>query len=68
MEFSRQEQWSGHPFPSPEDLPDSGIKPGSPVLQADSSPPGPPGKPLVIEGHVAGARYTFTEVSHWLAP
>ena len=53
MELSRQEQWSGHPFPSPEDLPDSGIKPGSPVLQADSSPPGPPGKPLVIEVHVS---------------
>ena len=36
MGFSRQEYWSGLPFPSPGDLPDSGIKPGSPVLQADS--------------------------------
>ena len=36
MEFSRQEYWSGHPFPSPGDLPDLGIEPGSPELQADS--------------------------------
>ena len=37
MEFSRKEYWSGWPFPSPGDLPDSGIEPGSPALQADSS-------------------------------
>ena len=36
MEFSRQEYWSGLPFPPPGDLPDPGIKPGSPALQADS--------------------------------
>ena len=36
MEFSRQEYWSGLPFPSPGHLPDPGIKPGSPALQADS--------------------------------
>jgi len=36
MRFSRQEYWSGLPFPSPEDLPDPGIKPGSPALQKDS--------------------------------
>ena len=36
MEFSRQEYWSGLPFPTPGDLPDPGIKPGSPALQADS--------------------------------
>ena len=35
MGFSRQESWSGLPFPSPEDLPDSGIEPVSPALQAD---------------------------------
>ena len=34
--FSRQEYWSGLPLPSPGDLTDPGIKPGSPVLQADS--------------------------------
>ena len=38
MEFSKQEYWSGLPFPSPEDLPDPGIKPGSPTLQADCLP------------------------------
>ena len=35
MGFSRQEYWSGLPFPSPGDLPDPGIEPGSPTLQAD---------------------------------
>ena len=45
MGFSRQEYWSGLPFLSPGDLPDPGIKPGSPVLQADSLPSEPPGKP-----------------------
>ena len=38
MEFSRQEYWSGLPFPSPRNLPDLGIKPGSPALQADALP------------------------------
>ena len=36
--FSRQEYWSGVPFPPPGDHPNSGIKPGSPALQADSLP------------------------------
>ena len=36
MRFSRQEYWSGLPFPSPGDLPNPGIEPGSPALQADS--------------------------------
>ena len=36
--FSKQEYWSGLPFPSPEDLPNPRIKPGSPALQADSLP------------------------------
>ena len=38
MEFSRQEYWSGLPFPSPGDLPNPGIEPGSPPLQAHSLP------------------------------
>ena len=38
MRFSRQKYWNGLSFPSPEDLPDLGIEPGFPVLQADSSP------------------------------
>ena len=41
MAFSRQEYWSGLPFPSPGDLPDPGNEPGSPALQADSSPSEP---------------------------
>ena len=45
MGFSRQEHWSGLPFPSPGDLLDPGIEPGSPALQADSLPSEPPGKP-----------------------
>ena len=45
MEFSRQEYWSELPFPSPGDLPDPGIEPGSPTLQADALPSEPPGKP-----------------------
>ena len=36
MEFSRQEYWSGLPIPSPGDLPDRGIEPRSPALQADT--------------------------------
>ena len=36
MDFFRQEYWSGLPFPSPGDLLDPGIKPGSPTLQVDS--------------------------------
>ena len=36
MGFSRQEYWSGLPFPTPGDLPNPGIEPGSPVLQADA--------------------------------
>ena len=46
MGFFRQERWSGLPFPSPGDLPNPGIEPGSPALQADALPPEPPGKPL----------------------
>ena len=45
VEFSRPERWRGQPFPSPGDLPNPGIKPRSPALQADSLPAEPPGKP-----------------------
>ena len=48
MEFSRQEYWGGLLFPSPGDLPNPEIKPGSPALQADSLPFEPPGKPINI--------------------
>ena len=48
LEFSRQEYWGRQPFPSPGDLPNPRIEPGSPALQADSLPPEPPGKPVVL--------------------
>ena len=44
MGFSRQEYWSGLPFPSPGDLPQSGIEPGSPTLEADALTSEPLGK------------------------
>ena len=47
MGFSRQEYWSGLPFPSPGDLPDPGIEPGSSTSQADALPSEPPGKPYM---------------------
>ena len=43
MGFSRQEYWSGLPFPSPGNLPDPGIEPWSPALQADALTSEPPG-------------------------
>ena len=45
MGFSREEYWSGLPFPSPGDLPDPRIEPGSPAVQADALTSEPPGKP-----------------------
>ena len=47
LEFSRQEYWSGLPFPSPGDLLDPGIEPQSPTLQADSLLSEPPGNPFI---------------------
>ena len=47
--FSRQEYWSGLPYPPPGDLPNPGIEPGCPALQADSLPSEPPGRPCVSE-------------------
>ena len=57
MEFSRQEYWSGQPFPSPGDLPHPGIKPRSPAVQADSLPSEPPGNRRVY------VKLSLTEVS-----
>ena len=51
MEFSRQEYWSGLPFPSPGYLPDQGLEPWSPALQADALPSEPPGN-LVWQDNV----------------
>ena len=50
MGFPRQEYWNGLPFPSPGDLPDPGIEPRSPALQADSLPSEPRGKPIIYLG------------------
>ena len=44
MGFSRQEYWSGLPFPSPEDLPDRGMEPSSPAFEADALTSEPPEK------------------------
>ena len=49
MEFSRQEYWSGLPYPTPGHLPDPGIEPRSPELQADFLLSEPPGKPPVCQ-------------------
>ena len=58
MGFSRQEYWSGLPFPSPGDLPYPGIEPGSPALQADALTSEPPGKtPVYNDGRL--------RVLHW---
>ena len=47
MGFSRHEYWSGLPFPSPGDLPNPGIEPRSPALQADALTAELPGKPVI---------------------
>jgi len=65
MEFSRQEYWSGLPFPSPGDLPDPGIEPGSPVLQADALPSEPPGKLCLRVLHKTKTKVIATMTS-WL--
>ena len=58
MEFSRQEYWSELPFPSPGNLPDLGIEPRSPELQADSLPDELPGKPQwKLPGKTRGLGY-----------
>ena len=48
MEFSRPEYWSGYTFPSPGDLPNPGMEPRFPALQADSLPAEPSGKPMKL--------------------
>ena len=53
MEFYRQEYWSGFPFPSPGDLPNSGIEPKSPALQVDALQSEPPGTLLSFQNLLA---------------
>ena len=57
---SRQEYWSGLPYPSPGDLPNPGIEPGSPTLQVDALPSKPPGKPYLSE------RSSYSCLAPWL--
>ena len=60
MGFFRQDYWSGLPFPSPGNLPDPGIQPGSPALQADSLLTEPPGKPLLLLSHFSHVQFFET--------
>ena len=53
MGFSRQEYWSGLSFPSPRDLPDPGVEPGSSSLEADALTSDPPGKPFKTGGNTS---------------
>ena len=62
MGFSRQEYWSGLPVLLQGNLPDPGIEPGSPALQADSLPSEPPGKSWF---HVAGGKMAKWDLSVW---
>ena len=67
MGFSKQGYWSGLPFPSPGDLPDPGIEPGSPALEADALTSEPPGKPklaakiLAVISTSQGALWVWTK-------
>ena len=58
--FSRQEYWSGLPFPSPGDLPDSGIEPMSPALAGRFFTTKPPGKP--IKGNLGKLKIKIEEI------
>ena len=69
MGFSRQEYWSGLPFPSPEDFPNPGIEPGSPALQADSLPFEPQGSPKNVQKFQKYTRtHTHTQTYIWGFP
>ena len=68
MGFSRQEYWSGLPFPSPGDFPNPGIEPGSPALQTDTLPSEPPGKPHPTERQcqrMLRLLHNCTHLTHW---
>ena len=57
MRFSRQGYWSGLPFPSPGDIPNPGIEPSTPALQADSLPSKLQGKPLAYMFYIPSPIY-----------
>ena len=66
MGFFRQEYWSGLPFPSPGDLPDPGIEPRSPVLQADALTSEPPGKPANLGPNLVADTYGCITLNKFL--
>ena len=73
MGFSRQEYWNGLACPSPGDLPDPGIEPGSPALQADCLTSEPPGKPhTCIYVSLKVPIFVYTFIKHewrlWRSP
>ena len=79
MGFSRQEYWSGLPCPSPGDLPDPGIKPQSPALEADALTSEPPGKLVLsvlafhviilsvsfVPGFFCSSKWAYCCMYHW---
>ena len=65
MGFSRQEYWNGLPFPFPGDLPDPGIEPGFPALQAEFLLSELLGKPICETGETASL---FTSLAPGLGP
>ena len=67
MGFSRQGYWNGLPFPSPGNLPDPGIEPGSLALQADTLPSEPQGKHYVVFKNAHLNQFTFKILGIWLA-
>ena len=64
MGFSRQEYWNGLPFPSPGDLPNSGIELGSPTFQVDTLTSEPPGKPKERDAKECSNYHTTTLISY----
>ena len=63
MDFSRQEHWSGWPFPSPGDLPNPEIEAGSPALWTDSLPSELPGKPWKVDSNLDARDVTADTVT-----
>ena len=66
MEFSREEYWSGLPFPSPGDLPNPGIEFGSPALQVDSLQSEPLEKPPAWALHIPSESFTLCYVLNYV--
>ena len=66
MGFSRQEFWSGQPFPSPWDLPDPGIEPRSLALKVGSLPSEPPVKPIILSLISSSFTSSLSFLSYWL--